>query len=87
MADAPAEIEAKVLDIISEKAKIDRERLVLDAKLTDLDIASLDVVEIIFALEEVFDIQIPYNANSADSEFGTIGDVVSAVTGLVEGKA
>lgn len=76
-----------VLDIIADKARIERARLALEAKLTDLSIASLDVVEIVFALEEKFDIQIPFNANAARSEFETVGDVVKAVQSLVQQKA
>lgn len=76
-----------VLDIVAEKAQIDRDKLALDAKLTDLEIASLDVVEIVFALEEKFDIQIPYNANAAQVEFETVGDVVKAVETIVAEKA
>ena len=68
-----------VLTIITEKGRVERDRLAMNAKLADLNIASLDVIEIIFALEERFDIQIPFNANAAGNEFGTIGDVVRAV--------
>ena len=58
-----------------------------DDKLADLGIASLDVVEIIFELEERFDIEIPYNANQADTAaFGTVGEVIAAVEGLVAAK-
>lgn len=76
-----------VLDIVAEKARIGREKLALDAKLTDLNIASLDVVEIVFALEEKFDVQLPYNANAAQAEFNTVGDVVKAVQAVVAQKA
>jgi len=47
------------------------------------EIESLDVVEIIFAVEEKFDIHVPYNANDSELEFETIGDVVEAVEKLV----
>ncbi len=78
-----AELMDDVIDIIAEKARIDRAKLELTARLDELNIASLDVVEIVFALEERFDIQMPYNANSTQREFETIGDVVRAVEGLV----
>ncbi|CAK0758345.1 Acyl carrier protein [uncultured Gammaproteobacteria bacterium] len=77
-----------VLDIIASKAtSVPRDKLELEAKLTDLGIASLDVVEIVFALEEKFDIQIPFNANSAQLEFRTIGQVIEAVAKLVAEKS
>ena len=47
----------------------------------------LDIVEIIFAIEEKFDIQIPYNANDQEMEFETVGHVVDAVKKVIEEQA
>ncbi|MPY76622.1 MAG: acyl carrier protein [Alphaproteobacteria bacterium] len=80
-------VESDVYDIIAEKSAVDRVKLKRDAKLTDLEIESLDVVEIIFAVEEKFDIHVPYNANDQELEFETVGDVIDAVQKLIdEGK-
>jgi acyl carrier protein len=86
-----ASVENDVLDIISKQGNVDRAKLVRDAALMDLEIQSLDVVEIIFAIEEKFDITVPYNANdpsgaAAGVAFKTIGDVVDAVQKLVDQK-
>jgi len=72
-----------VLTIIAEKGRVERDRLALDARLADLEIASLDVIEIVFAVEERFGIEIPFNANDARMEFDTVGDVVRAVEAVV----
>jgi acyl carrier protein len=77
-------VESDVYDIIAEKSAVDRSKLKRDAKLADLEIESLDVVEIIFAVEEKFDIHVPYNANDQELEFQTVGDVVDAVQKLIE---
>ena len=81
-------VETDVYDIIAEKSAVERGKLQRDAKLEDLEIESLDVVEIIFAVEEKFDIHVPYNANDQELEFETVGDVVDAVQKLIdeEGK-
>jgi acyl carrier protein len=76
-------VESDVFDIIAEKSAVERSKLSLDAKLKDLEIESLDVVEIVFAVEEKFDIHVPYNANDQELEFDTVGDVVTAVQKLV----
>jgi acyl carrier protein len=81
------DVENKVLNIIASKASVPPETLTREAKLSDLNIASLDVVEIVFALEELFDIQIPFNANKAQKEFESVGDVVRAVESLLSNKA
>ncbi|MEM9682687.1 MAG: phosphopantetheine-binding protein [Pseudomonadota bacterium] len=81
-------VETDVYDIIAEKSAVERGKLQRDAKLEDLEIESLDVVEIIFAVEEKFDIHVPYTANDQELEFETVGDVVDAVQKLIdeEGK-
>lgn len=84
-----ATVESDVLDIIAKQANIDRAKLTRDANMADLNIQSLDVVEVIFALEEKFDITVPYNANDPSGQaagvaFKTIGDVVEAVGKLID---
>ena len=78
-----ADIESDIFDIIAEKAAVDREKIHAKAKLEDLEVESLDVVEIIFAIEEKFDVDIPFNANDQELEFDTVNDVVKAVEGLI----
>jgi acyl carrier protein len=82
----------EVMDIIATKGMVARDTLTPEKKLSDLNISSLDVVEIVFALEDKFDIQIPFNANAsagADQkvEFGSVGEVIAAVEKLVRQKA
>ena len=76
----------EILDIVAQKAMVDRSKLSLGARLADLQISSLDVVEIVFALEDKFSIQIPFNANSTSVEFETVGEVVTAVEKLINAK-
>ena len=53
-------IQEKVMEIIAETLKVDRSKIFLDAKLdTDLGADSLDLVELIMALEAAFDCEIP----------------------------
>ena len=62
-------------------AKVTRE-----TELADLNLESLDSIELVFALEERFNIEIPFNANdpnSAGISFETAGDVIDAVVRVV----
>jgi acyl carrier protein len=86
MASDQTDVETVVLNIIAAKAQVEPAGLDPAARLRDLNITSLDVVEIVFALEEAFDIQIPFNANKAVEGFSTVGDVVAAVSSLVAAK-
>lgn len=80
-------VEAEIMDIIAEKTSVDRAALTRDARMEDLEIESLDIVEIVFAIEEKYDIEVPYNANDGDEEFETVGDVVAAVEKVIAAKA
>jgi acyl carrier protein len=82
-----ADVSADVMAIIANKIRGGRPNIQLSDKLEDLGLESLDAVEMIFELEEKFDVTIPYNANASSTEFETVGDVVQAVKSLVDGKA
>ena len=69
----------EILDIVAAKAMVDRARLTPEANLADLNVSSLDMVEVIFALEDKLGIQLPFNANTSAGEFQTVGDVIKAV--------
>ena len=68
-----------ILDIVAEKAMVDRSKLTPEARLGDLNISSLDMVEVIFALEDKLGIEMPFNANTSSQEFQTLGDVIATV--------
>ena len=67
----------KVQAIIAKELGIEKEEIKLDSRLAeDLGADSLDAVELIMALEEEFDIEIP----DADAEkVVTVGDVVEYI--------
>ena len=76
----------RVIAILAEQAVLDPAQVRMDATLQDLGIDSLGLVEAIFAIEEAFDIQVPFNANDPkDSEFdiSTVATMVRAVESLV----
>ena len=58
----------------------------LEATLDDLGIDSLGVVESIFAIEEEFDIEVPFNANApeqSDFDISSVASIILAVENLV----
>jgi len=79
-------IESDVLDIIAKQAKVERATLTRKTSLAELNIQSLDLVEIVFALEDKFDLEVPYNANdprSAGVSFENVGDVIDGIARLI----
>jgi len=67
----------KVKEIIADQLGIDEEEIVNDASfIDDLGADSLDLVELIMALEEEFDMEIP----DEDAEkISTVGDAVDYI--------
>ncbi len=80
-------VAAEVIAIIAKRIPGQNDDLNPADKLTELGIESIDAIDMIFDLEEKFDIEIPYNANSAQTEFGTVGDVVRAIEQVLARKA
>ncbi len=76
----------RVIAILAEQALLDPSHLREEMTLHELGIDSLGVVESIYAIEEAFDVTIPFNANSPETsgiDIGTLGGIVRAVEGLV----
>lgn len=85
-----SQIADTIIAIIAENAMLQPSDLTLDTRLEDLALDSLAMVEMIFALEEAFDISVPFNANDPDrSEFdlSSVRAIVTAVEGLLSQKA
>lgn len=79
-------IREQVHAIIAEQAVIDVADVADDKTLAQLGIDSLGLVESIFAIEEAFDISVPFNANApqaGDFDISSVGAIVGAVARLV----
>ncbi|MBL3571699.1 acyl carrier protein [Rhodovulum sp. BSW8] len=82
-------VKDKVIEIIAEQAVLEPSDVKMESTLEDLGIDSLGLVESIFAIEEAFDIQVPFNANEpTESEFdiSSVAAIVTAVESLVAEK-
>ena len=68
-------VEDSIFDIIAKESGIDRAKITPEATLKDLDIQSLDAVQILFEIEDHFKITMPDRDPNFDTE---------SVKGLVE---
>ena len=75
-------IEEKMSDIIVEQLSVDKEKVVTGASFVDdLGADSLDLVELIMAMEEEFDVEIP----DEDAEkIATVQDAIDYVNKIQE---
>ncbi len=72
----------RVIAIIAEQAILDPADVTPDSTLDSLGIDSLGLVESIFAIEEEFDINVPFNANNPTESDFDISTVASIVDGI-----
>ena len=81
-----AEIEAAVIEILARQLLLPPGEVAPDARIEDLALDSLGKVEAIFALEERFDISVPFNANEPDRpdfDFSSVPSIVAGVERLI----
>mmetsp|Transcript_16739 Transcript_16739/g.28554 ORF Transcript_16739/g.28554 Transcript_16739/m.28554 type:complete len:104 (-) Transcript_16739:144-455(-) len=69
----PAEVTARVVEVVSNFEKVDSSKVAGNTKFADLDLDSLDVVEVVLAIEEEFALEIP------DAEADKIVSIADAV--------
>lgn len=80
------DIRNRVIEIIAEQALLEPSDIRGGQSLEDLGIDSLGLVEAIFAIEEAFDISVPFNANDpSESNFdiSSVDAIIKAVSGLI----
>ncbi len=75
-------IQNRVIGIIAEQAVLEPSDVTMESTLEDLGIDSLGLVESIFAIEEEFDISIPFNANEPSESDFDITSVAAIVAGI-----
>ena len=83
-------IRDKVIEIIAEQAVLDVSDVSADSTLESLGIDSLGLVESIFAIEEEFDITIPFNANEpekSDFDISSVDTIIAGIERLVAEKS
>ena len=73
----------KIQDIIAEVLNLDKDEITMESRFEDdLGADSLDIFQIISAIEEMYDIEIPEGI--ADS-ISTVGDAVEQIRKVMEG--
>ncbi|WP_375256192.1 acyl carrier protein [Yoonia sp.] len=83
-------IKDQVIAIIAEQAMLEPSDIKMDNTLEGIGIDSLGLVESIFAIEESFDITVPFNANdpqASEFDISSIAAIVAAVEKLKAGQA
>jgi acyl carrier protein len=79
------DVRQTVFSIIAKEAGIEESKVTLDSTLKDLEIPSLDAIQIIFEIEDRFKIQMPDRDPNFDTE--SVKGLVETVEKLLADKA
>jgi acyl carrier protein len=71
------ELANQIIDVIVKEGMVDREKATLDATIESLDLKSIDIVMILTAIEDKFDVYIPMDGPFHEAT--NIGDLVAAI--------
>jgi acyl carrier protein len=81
-----ATVADRVREIVASHSLRSFDEVGLSDRISDLGLDSLGVVEVIFAIEESFEISVPFNANDTNQgalDLSTVGALVKAVEGVI----
>ena len=73
----------KVIEIIAEFKEDAEEEISVETSLKEMDLDSLDALNLVFEMEEAFDITIP---DDKAFEMNTVGEMVEGIDKLLELK-
>ena len=79
-------IKNEIIKILSEQTLLETSEIKENLTLEDLDIDSLALVEIVFSIEETFNITIPFNANDPTNstfDISNVNSIIHAVENLI----
>ena len=74
--------EAQIIELLVEKYGVERDQVSPDAVMLDMGLDSLSVAELVFDIEDLFDIVLL----EEDIDFSTFGDAVALVDRHLESK-
>jgi len=80
-------VKENIIAIIAEQALLEPGDVTLEQTPDDLGLDSLALVEAIFAIEERFDISVPFNANTPSQnafDITSVASIIDAVQQLVD---
>ena len=80
----------RIRAILAEQAMLEIADVTPEARLTDLGLDSLGLVESLFAIEEAFDVSVPFNANEPGAlgrfDMSTVAALIAGVEGLIAAR-
>lgn len=75
------DVRNKIIQIIANECEVEASKIVPEASLDDLGISSVDLVQVMFQIEEEFDVYLADEEVGADTQ--SVGQLLDAVEKLI----
>ena len=75
------ELVNQIIEVIASEGMVDREKITMDATIESLDLKSIDIVMILTAIEEKFDVYIPMDGPFHEAK--NIRDLIDAIAAYI----
>ncbi len=82
VANDKAKLFDDIVDVICKEGMVERDRVKPDATIESLDLKSIDIVMILTAIEEKFDVYIPMDGSFQEAK--TVQDLVEALAAHIQ---
>ena len=82
VANDKAKLFDDIVEVICKEGMVERERVTPDATIESLDLKSIDIVMILTAIEEKFDVYIPMDGSFQEAK--TVQDLIDALTAHIQ---
>ncbi len=79
-----SKLKSKILEIVATEGSIEVERLKPDAKLADIEFVSSDMIMVLMALEDEFDVYIPVDDSLSEAE--TVDELIGSLAAHVQSQ-
>jgi acyl carrier protein len=76
-----SDLSSQIIEVIVSEGMVDREKATLDATIESLDLKSIDIVMILTAIEDKFDVYIPMDGPFHEAK--SIGDLIDAIAAYI----
>lgn len=76
------ELYAQIVDVISKEGMVEADKIKPEATIESLDLKSIDIVMILTAIEEKFDVYIPMDGDFQEAK--TVQDLVNALAAHIQ---
>jgi len=79
---ANAKLKEEIIEVIASEGMVDRTKVTPDATIESLDLKSVDIVMILTALEEKFNVYIPMDGSLQEAK--TVEGLIDAIAGHIQ---